>query len=233
MHRPYDGVAAVHHCRSRVGTSGGPFVPTSRSGVVKNGAAPSCHERLLMIWVLVVVAALVLLGVLFVVGFNRLRRQDVAVDEALGDIDVQLTRRADLIPNLVSTVKGYAAHEKGVLEEVTAARASVQQAAGGGTVEQKAAAGARLDRALLNVMAVAEAYPDLKASTNFLQLQGQLAETEDRLAHARRRYNDASGDLNTSVSTLPWMFFAGPAGVTKRPFYDAPEAQTAPPTVAF
>jgi LemA protein len=116
---------------------------------------------------------------------------------------------------------------------VTAARAVVQQAAGGGGVPEKAAADARLDRALVNVMAVAEAYPELKASANFLQLQQQLADTENHLARARQQYNDACGELNTSVSTLPWMFFAGPAGVTKRPFYDAPEAQTAPPTVAF
>jgi LemA protein len=186
-----------------------------------------------MIVVLVVVALLVLLGVLFVVGFNRLRRQDVAVDEALAGIDVQLTRRADLIPNLVNTVKGYAAHERGVLDEVTAARAAVQQAAGGGTVPEKAAAEARLDRALVNVMAVAEAYPDLKASANFLQLQGELAATENQLAQARKHYNDASGDLNTTVSTFPWMLFSAAARVSRRPFYEAPEAQTAPPTVAF
>jgi LemA protein len=186
-----------------------------------------------MIWVLLVVLVLLLLGALVVIGFNRLRRQDVAVQEALGGIDVQLTRRADLIPNLVSTVKGYAAHESGVLEEVTAARVAVHQAAKGGTVEEKAAAEGQLDRALFNVRAVAEAYPDLKASANFLQLQGELADTENQLASARKQYNDAVSSLNTSVATVPWMFFSGPAGVTKRPFYDAPEAQTAPPTVQF
>lgn len=184
--------------------------------------------------VLIVVLVLVLLlGVLFVVGFNRLRKQDVAADEALGGIDVQLTRRADLIPNLVNTVKGYASHEKGVFEAVTQARAQVQQATRGGTVGEKAAAEAQLDRALMNVMAVAEAYPELKASANFLQLQSQLAETEGQLAFARQYYNDAVSQLNTSVATIPWMFFAGPAGVSKREFYEAPEGQQAPPTVAF
>jgi LemA protein len=187
-----------------------------------------------MILALVLVVALVaLLGLVVVVGFNRLRRQDVEVQEALAGIDVQLTRRADLIPNLVNTVKGYAAHESGVLEEVTAARVAVHQAAKNGTVEEKAAADAQLGQALLNVRAVAEAYPDLKASTNFLQLQGELADTENHLASARTQYNDAVSTLNTSVATVPWMFFSGPAGVTKRPFYDAPQAQTAPPTVQF
>ena len=182
---------------------------------------------------IIIVVLVVLLGVMFVVGFNKLRKQDVAVSEALGGIDVQLTRRADLIPNLVNTVKGYAAHEKGVFEEVTAARAGVVKAAKGGTVGEKAAADAALDKAVFNVMAVAEAYPDLKASANFTQLQAQLAETENQLAFARQYYNDAVSQLNTSVSTIPWMFFAGPAGVSKKEFYEAPEGQTAPPTVQF
>ena len=186
-----------------------------------------------MLVAVIVVVVLVLLGVVFVVGFNRLRRESVAVDEAEGGIDVQLTRRADLIPNLVSTVKGYAAHEKSVLEEVTAARTAVQQAASSGSVPDKAAAEARLDKAIVDVMAVAEAYPDLKASANFLQLQQELSDTESQLAFARQYYNDAAGRLNTSVSTIPWMFFAGPAGVGKREFYDAPAGQEAPPTVQF
>ena len=183
--------------------------------------------------VTVIAVVLVLLGVFSVVGFNRLRRQDVAVDEAEGGIDVQLTRRADLIPNLVNTVKGYAAHEKSVLEEVTAARTAVQQAAADGTVPEKAAAEARLDRALVDVLAVAEAYPDLKASSNFLQLQQQLADTESQLAFARQYYNDAAAQLNASVATIPWMFFTGVAKVGKREFYDAPAGQETPPTVQF
>ncbi len=187
-----------------------------------------------MIWILIVVLVLVLLvGVLFVMGFNRLRKQDVAADEALGGIDVQLTRRADLIPNLVNTVKGYAAHEEGVFAAVTEARAQVQRAAKDGSVADKATAEAQMDRALMNVMAVAEAYPELKASANFLQLQAQLAETENQLAFSRQYYNDAVSQLNTSVSTIPWMFFAGPAGVSRREFYEAPEGQQAPPTVSF
>jgi LemA protein len=184
----------------------------------------------IVIIVLVVLALLVLFGV---VGFNKLRTLDVGADEALGGIDVQLTRRADLIPNLVNTVKGYAAHEKGVFEEVTRARAGVQAAAADGTVAQKSAAQAVLDKAVFNVLAVAEAYPDLKASANFIQLQEQLAETENQLAFARQYYNDAAAQLNTAVRTIPWLLFTGIAGVEKRDFYDAPASQETPPTVTF
>ncbi len=186
-----------------------------------------------MIWVIVVVVLLIVVGLFFVTGFNRLRGQDVKCQEALGGIDVQLTRRADLIPNLVETVKGYAAHEKGVFEEVTKARAGVTAAAASGTVEQKAAAADALDKALVNVMAVAEQYPDLKASANFIALQGQLTDTENQLAFARQYYNDSVSTLNTTVVTIPWMLLAGVAGVGKRTFYQAPAGQTAPPQVTF
>ncbi|CAN5184987.1 LemA family protein [soil metagenome] len=185
-------------------------------------------------WIAIVIIVLVVLLVgFFVVGFNKLRSADVRADEALGGIDVQLTRRADLIPNLVETVKGYAAHEKGVFEEVTAARAQATSAAKGGSVDEKAAAEARLDQAVISVLAVAEAYPDLKASANFLELQTQLAETEDKLSFARQYYNDAAATLNTLVKTIPWMFFSGIASVKERAFYEAPAGQTAPPTVSF
>jgi len=184
-----------------------------------------------MIWI--IVAVLVVLAAFFVLGFNKLRTQNVGVDEALGGVDVQLTRRADLIPNLVNTVKGYAQHEKSVFEEVTEARAGVAAAAKDGSVADKAAAEARLDKAIVNVLAVAEAYPDLKASTNFLELQQQLADTENQLSFARQYYNDAAAQLNKSIATIPWMFFAGITGVGKRDFYDAPAGQEAPPTVQF
>ncbi|OCB36798.1 LemA family protein [Mycobacterium malmoense] len=179
---------------------------------------------------LIVLAGLVMLGI---VAFNSLRTLDVKAQEALGGIDVQLTRRADLVPNLVNTVKGYAAHEKSVFEEVTAARAGVAQAAASASVDEKAQAQGRLDRAIANVLAVAENYPDLKASTNFLQLQEQLGDTENQLAFARQYYNDATASLNQRVVTIPWMFFAGLAGVRQRPFYQAPEGQQAPPPVQF
>ena len=123
----------------------------------------------------------------------------MAAEEALGGIDVQLTRRADLIPNLVDTVKGYAAHEREVFEEITKARAQVQTAAAGNDVPAKAAADAQLQGALIRLNAVAEAYPDLKANTNFLDLQKQLAETENQISFARQYYNDAVAKLNTLV----------------------------------
>lgn len=185
----------------------------------------------MLIWIIVaIVVVLVLFGV---VAFNRLRTADIAAQEALGGIDLQLTRRADLIPNLVNAVKGYAAHERGVFEEVTAARAGVTEAARSGSVEQRATAEARLERALVDVMAVAEAYPDLKASANFQHLQTELSDTEDKLSFARQYYNDAVRALNQLVRTIPWMFFTGVAGVKERTFYDAPAGQDAPPTVQF
>ncbi len=167
------------------------------------------------------------------IGFNRLRTADVGAQEALGGIDVQLTRRADLIPNLVETVKGYAAHEKGVFEEVTRARAGVQKAAAGDDVPAKAAADAQLQGALINLNAVAENYPDLKANQNFLDLQKQLAETENQISFARQYYNDAVATLNKLVRTIPWMFFSGMAGVHQRDFYEAPAGQEQAPTVKF
>ena len=186
-----------------------------------------------MVITIVVVVVVVLLVGFVIVGFNKLRRSDIEAQEALGGIDVQLTRRADLIPNLVNTVKGYASHEKTVFEEVTAARSAVSSATKGGSVDEKAQAQAQLDRAVLNVMAVAENYPELKASSNFLQLQNQLTDTENQLSFARQFYNDAVARLNKTVQTIPWMFLAGVASVSKREFYRAPEGQTAPPTVSF
>ncbi len=180
--------------------------------------------------ILALIAALVLFGIY---AFNKLRRADIACEEALGGIDVQLTRRADLIPNLVNTVKGYAAHERAVFDEVTAARAGVSKAAQSGSVTEKAAAEVRLDKAIFDVLAVAEAYPDLKASVNFQQLQTDLTETENQLSFSRQFYNDAVKTLNNLVKTIPWMFFTGIASVSERPFYDAPEGQEAPPAVQF
>ncbi|WP_134738104.1 LemA family protein [Nocardioides sp. 503] len=187
----------------------------------------------MLIFIIVLVVLVVLVVGFVVVGFNKLRTTDVGAEEALGGIDVQLTRRADLIPNLVETVKGYAAHEKGVFEEVTRARAAVQTAAAGNDVPAKAAADAALQQSLVRVNAVAEGYPDLKANTNFLELQKQLAETENQISFARQYYNDAVATLNKLVLTIPWMFLTGMAGVHKREFYDAPEGQQAAPSIEF
>jgi LemA protein len=185
---------------------------------------------LIALIVVVVIVALVGFGI---IGFNKLRTADIGAQEALGGIDVQLTRRADLIPNLVETVKGYASHEKGVFEQVTNARAHVQAAAVSDDVPAKAAADAELTGALVNLNAVAENYPDLKANTNFLELQTQLAETEDQISFARQYYNDAVATLNKLTQTIPWMFFTGIAKVHQREFYQAPEGQATAPSVSF
>jgi LemA protein len=186
----------------------------------------------MLVTVIIIVLVVAVVGFL-VVGFNKLRRSDIGAQEALGGIDVQLTRRADLIPNLVETVKGYAAHEKGVFEEVTKARSAVQQAAKGSDVPAKAAADAQLTGALANVNAVAENYPDLKANQNFLSLQQQLADTENQISFARQYYNDAVATLNKLVQTIPWMFLSGVANVHQRDFYNAPEGQEQAPQVSF
>lgn len=186
-----------------------------------------------MLTALIVVAVPVALVAFGIVAFNKLRIADVGAQEALGGIDVQLTRRSDLIPNLVETVKGYAAHEQGVFEAVTRARAGVQSAAAGDDVQAKAAADAALEQALVRVNAVAENYPDLKASESFQSLQAQLAETENQISFARQFYNDAVAKLNTLVVTIPWMFFTGVAGVGNRDFYDAPVGYDSVPKVEF
>ena len=182
---------------------------------------------------LTIIAILVVVALFAAYAFNKLRRLDIGAQEALGGIDVQLTRRADLIPNLVNTVKGYAQHEKGVFEEVTAARAGVQAAADSGTVAEKSAASARLESAIVDVLAVAEAYPDLKASANFLELQKELSDTENKISFARQYYNDAVASLNNAARTIPWLLFTGIAGVQAREFYDAPDGQQTAPTVTF
>lgn len=176
------------------------------------------------------IVAVVGVVLLVVVALNRLRTQRVLVDEAEAGIDVQLTRRADLVPNLVETVRGYMGHERETLEAVTNARAHAGDA---GSVAEKARADGEMRQALANLFAVAEAYPDLKASTNFSQLQSELARTEDQLAFARQYYNDAASTLNRTMVTIPWSFFVGMSGVERAAFYDAPDANTAPPQVSF
>ncbi|MGB3304319.1 LemA family protein [Gordonia sp. (in: high G+C Gram-positive bacteria)] len=187
-----------------------------------------------MVIALIIIVVLIVLAVLFgMTGFNKLRKADITAQEALGGIDVQLTRRADLIPNLVNTVKGYASHESGVLEAVTAARAHMQQAAQGSSVADKAAAEAQMSGALGRLFAVAENYPQLQAAPNFMALQTELAETENKLSFARQYYNDAVSRLNQLVQTIPWMLFAGMANVRAREFYQAPAGQELPPQVQF
>ena len=158
-----------------------------------------------------------LLAIFIVAQYNRLVRLNITVDEAWAQIEVQLKRRADLIPNLVETVKGYAKHEQGTLDAVITARAAATSAT---TVGEVAAADGALTNALKGLLAVAEAYPDLKASTNFLSLQEELSTTENKVSFARQFYNDNVRSLNQAVKTIPTSFFAGMAKVGVRNFYE-------------
>jgi LemA protein len=174
-----------------------------------------------------IVTIAIILGLVLLAGiaiYNSLVRANVRVDEAWSDITVQLKRRADLIPNLVNTVKGYAAHEKGVFEEVTKARSAVVNATG---VKQTAEAENMLTGALKSLFAVAEAYPDLKANENFKALQDELVDTEDKIQAARRFYNGSARDLNIKVQTFPTNLIAGMLGFKVREFYEVEEAEAA------
>ena len=190
---------------------------------------PPLRFRLLPALLMLLLALPVLSGC----GINTIPTQEEKAKAAWSEVLNQYQRRADLIPNLVETVKGYAAHEREVFEEITKARSQVQAAAAGNDVPAKAAAAAALQGALVRLNAVAEAYPDLKANTNFLDLQKQLADTENQISFARQYYNDAVAKLNTLCRTIPWLFFTGIAGVHTREFYEAPAGSTEVPRVEF
>ncbi|MDT5289310.1 MAG: LemA protein [Mycobacterium sp.] len=173
----------------------------------------------LLILVLVILV-LVLIG--FVLGYNKIRSADVRVSEALSGIDVELTRRASLIPSLVHTVQTFASHEKGILDHVTDARTALTSATGGKSVAQRSAAERELDTAVGQVLALGQSYPQLNSSNNFLNLQDNLADTENKLAFARQYYNDAVATLNRTIATIPWTFVAPLAGVSEREYYQIP-----------
>ncbi len=166
---------------------------------------------------IILIAVLVLLVLWLVTSYNRLVRLNISADEAFAQIEVQLKRRADLIPNLVETVKGYAAHEKTTLDAVISARAKATSATG---IADVAAADGQLTTALRGLLAVAESYPDLKASANFLALQEELSTTENKVSFARQFYNDTVRSLNQAVKTFPSSLFAGIAKVSARAFYE-------------
>ena len=166
---------------------------------------------------IILVAVVVLLLLWVVTSYNRLVRLNISADEAFAQIEVQLKRRADLIPNLVETVKGYAAHEKTTLDAVISARAKATSATG---IADVAAADGQLTTALRGLLAVAESYPDLKASANFLALQEELSTTENKVSFARQFYNDTVRSLNQAVKTFPSSLFAGMAKVSARAFYE-------------
>ena len=167
-------------------------------------------------WIVIIAAVLI---IFFIVGiYNSLVVLRARIQEALSGIDVQLKRRADLIPNLVETVKGYAKHEKSVFENVTKARSALMSAE---SVHEKAAADNMLTGALKSLFAVAEAYPELKANTNFADLQRQLADTEDKVAYSRQFYNSNVLDYNTKIQSVPSNIIAGIFGFKMYEFFKA------------
>jgi LemA protein len=185
-----------------------------------------------------IVIGVIVAIVLFIVvgGYNRLVALDQRADQSFADIDVQLKQRQDLIPNLVETVKGYATHERGTLDAVTQARAA---AAGAHNINERVQAENMLTGALGRLFAVAEAYPDLKANTNFQQLQTELSDIENKLAAARRFFNNAVSEFNAARRQFPVVLFAGLVGFgSDKPFFDVGETDraamtAAPPTVNF
>ncbi len=168
---------------------------------------------------LIIGAIVVVLVIVVIVIYNSLVQLKVRVEEAWSDITVQLKRRADLIPNLIETVKGYAAHETSVFEKVTEARSAVMNATQKGPAET-AKAENMFEGALKSLFAVAEAYPDLKANQNFMQLQQELVDTEDKIQASRRFYNGGVRDLNTKIEMFPSNIIAGMFSFKKREFFE-------------
>ena len=186
-----------------------------------------------MIIAIVIVVIVVLLLLFLIAAYNGLVKARNRVDNAASQIEVQQKRRYDLIPNLVETVKGYAAHERGTLEAITQARANAINAQQSGDMAQQAQAENILTGTLKSLFAVAEAYPDLKANQNFLNLQEELTATEDRIAYSRQFFNDSVLSYNNAIQTFPRNLLAGMFNFEKREFFDAEPETGAAPTVSF
>jgi LemA protein len=183
---------------------------------------------LTIIWILIAVVALI---ILMLIGYyNKFVILGQRANNSLAQIDVQLKKRADLVPNLIETVKGYAKHEKGIMDSVSQARAAMISAK---DIVSKMKAGNVLNNALGKLFAIAENYPQLKANENFLQLQQELASIEDKIAYARQYYNDSIMSYNTACKTFPGSFFAGIFGKKEMEYLQIPEAQKAVPKVSF
>jgi LemA protein len=183
--------------------------------------------------IIVVVVLVVLLGLYVMLTYNGLVRTRNRIDNAYSQIDVQLKRRYDLIPNLVETVKGYAAHEKSTFEAVTAARANAISAQEAGSPQQQAQAENALSGTLKSLFAVAEQYPDLKANQNFLNLQEELTSTEDRIAYARQFYNDSVLGYNNRIQSFPGNLIAGTFNFEAREYFEGDPEATGPVKVQF
>ena len=178
----------------------------------------------------IVVVLIVVLVITCIVLYDNLVQMRNRVDNAWAQVDVQLQRRLDLIPNLVETVKGYAAHENSTLTQVTAARSAVMQAS---SPNEKVAAENMLTDSLKSLFAVAEAYPDLKANTNFQQLQSEISSTEDQISYMRQSFNDTVMKYNNAIQTFPGVLVAGMFGFQKRESFDANASAAAAPVVSF
>lgn len=181
-----------------------------------------------LVWIVVVVVALVLLWIVFM--YNGLIRLRNMVENSWAQIDVQLKRRNDLIPNLVETVKGYAKHEKETFSEITKARSAVMNAS---TVQEKAKASNMLSDTLKSLFAVAENYPQLRANENFMQLQEELSGTENKIAYSRQHFNDMVMVFNTKLELFPTNIFASMLNFTKKELFKAPEEEKKPVKVKF
>ena len=179
---------------------------------------------------IVVLVVVVVLAIAAVALYNNLVKLRNMVDNAWAQVDVQMQRRLDLVPNLVETVKGYASHERGTLDEVTQARAAMANAS---SPEDKMQADGMLTGALKSLFAVAEAYPDLKANVNFQQLQTELSNTEDKISYMRQSYNDTVMKFNTAIQTFPAVLFAGMMGFKQRDSFDAAAGADVAPKVQF
>ncbi len=183
-----------------------------------------------MVLELVIIGIVVLFALFLVFMFNDLITLKNRIDNAWAQIDVQLKKRYDLIPNLVETVKGYARHEKSLFENVTKARAAMMKA---GSVGEKAKADNMLSSTLKSIFAVAEAYPQLRANENFKMLQEELSGIEGKIAYARQFYNDSVLELNTKIETIPANFMAGMMGLGKREYFKVEEREKGPVKVKF
>ena len=181
-----------------------------------------------MIWW--IVGLLVLIALVFIVYYNRFVTLENRIGNSLSQIDVQLKKRADLVPNLISAVKGYAKHEKGIMKDVTDARRAFMSAK---TFEGKVRAGAELQHALKSILAIAENYPQLRANENFLHLQQELAAIEDKVAYARQHYNDSILSYNDLCRTLPGAFFARLYGKTAKEYLKIADAERKKVDVEF
>ncbi|MEX2017437.1 MAG: LemA family protein [Candidatus Pacearchaeota archaeon] len=181
-----------------------------------------------MIWWIIGLVVLVVL--IFIVYYNRFVTLENRIDNSLSQIDVQLKKRADLVPNLMNSVKGYVKHEKGIMKEVTDARKHFMTAK---TFEGKVKAGAELQHALKSILAIAENYPQLRANENFLHLQQELAAIEDKIAYARQHYNDSILSYNDLTKKFPGMTFASMYGKTAKKYLEIPAEERAVPKVEF